>query len=101
MFQTEGRREGVGHIARNGANDTIGPIASKDRDYICVTEVLCSGWGSTGTRVEGAVFRGGAGTGKRVQKLHVQGWGSTGHVYRHTQGVESYLSIEKSRLECY
>ena len=51
MFQTEGRREGSGHIARSGANDTIGPIAPKDSDNICATEVLCSGWGSTGTYV--------------------------------------------------
>lgn len=70
MFQTEGRREGLGHTARNGANDTIGSTASKDREYICVTEALRSGWGSTG------------------------------HVYPHTQGVARYWSIEKSRLEC-
>ena len=86
MFQTEGRREGSGHIARSGANDTIGPIAPKDSDYICATEVLCSGWGSTGTP---------------VRKHCVQGGSVLGHMYGHTQGVESYLSVEKSRLECY
>lgn len=61
------------------------------------------------------MFRGGAGTGTRVRK-QCSGWGSTGtpvrkhcvqggsvlgHMYGHTQGVESYLSVEKSRLECY
>ena len=60
MFQTEGRREGSEHIARSGANDTIGPIAPKDSDCICATEVLCSGWGSTGTRVLKRCVQGGA-----------------------------------------
>ena len=61
MFQTEGRRQGMGHIARNGANDIIGPIASKDREYICVTEVLCSGVGPVlGNVYRSAMFRAGA-----------------------------------------
>ena len=47
------------------------------------------------------MFRGGAGTGTRVRKHCVQGGAVLGHMYRHTQGVESYLSVEKSRLECY
>lgn len=51
MFQTEGRREGLGNIARNGANDTIGSTASKDREYICVTEAFRSGVGQYWTRI--------------------------------------------------
>ena len=78
--------------------------------------MLCSGWGSTGTRVGNhcvqgwswywdtcteALCSGWGSTGTPVRKHCVQGGSVLGHMYGHTQGVESYLSVEKSRLECY